>query len=210
MLGYLPVLIALHAHAIAGVVANYVAHAWLAAIALSWYFVLRRRFPIGGFDQRQLRPWYLLGLALVAVNAVGTVASPPSAGVRLPAMPTLVAELVFVAFVVGPTEELLFRGLIQTALNGSIRSTISLRGWSLRWGTVVAAVVFGLFHLINLAYQPLGDSVVQIGMAVVLGLLFGVIYDRTRNLIGASLAHSLADFSGTAIPLVAWCYCLGR
>jgi len=71
-------------------------------------------------------------------------------------------------------------------------------------------VVFGLFHLINLAYQPLGDSVVQIGMAVVLGLLFGVIYDRTRNLIGASLAHSLADFSGTAIPLVAWCYCLGR
>jgi len=39
---------------------------------------------------------------------------------------------VFLVFVVGPTEEVFFRGLIQAALNGSIRKTISLRGWSLR------------------------------------------------------------------------------
>lgn len=40
--------------------------------------------------------------------------------------------------------------------------------------------------------------------ATILGLVFGVLYDRTHNLIGASLAHSIADFSGTVIPLLAW------
>ena len=195
-------LAALHAHAIPGVVANYLAHAWMAAIALTWYFVFRRRFAIGAINQRQLRPWYLLGLALVAVNAIGAIVASPGTGLRLPATPTLVAELAFVAFVVGPTEELLFRGLIQTALNGSIRATVSLRGWSLRWGTVVGAAAFGAFHLVNLAYQPLAATGEQTVAAVIVGLLFGALYDRTRNLIGASLAHSLADFSGTAIPIL--------
>jgi len=40
--------------------------------------------------------------------------------------------------------------------------------------------------------------------AIVIGLVFGVLYDRTRNLVGASLAHSAADFSATAIPLLAY------
>jgi hypothetical protein len=30
-----------------GIVASYAAHAWLGAIALYWYFWLRRRFPVG-------------------------------------------------------------------------------------------------------------------------------------------------------------------
>jgi len=204
VLGYLPVLIALHAHAIAGVLANYLAHAWLAAIALSWYFVLRRRFPIGGFDQRQLRPWYLLAVGLVAVSAIETLVSPPGAGLRLPPAPTLLAQLVFLAFVVGPTEELLFRGLIQTALNGSMRAEVRLRGWPVRGGTVVGALIFGSFHFVNLAYQPLAATLQQASAAVILGLLFGVLYDRTRNLIGASLAHGAGDFSATAIPLLAY------
>ena len=49
---------ALRARWIPGVVATYLAHAWMAAIALTWVFVLGRRFPVGGLDFRQLRPWY--------------------------------------------------------------------------------------------------------------------------------------------------------
>jgi membrane protease YdiL (CAAX protease family) len=71
-------------------------------------------------------------------------------------------------------------------------------------GTVVGALFFGGFHLVNLAYQPLAATVVQAATVVVIGLVFGILYDRTRNLIGASLAHNLADFSGTVIPLLAY------
>ena len=37
-----------------------------------------------------------------------------------------------------------------------------------------------------------------------LGLVIGVLYDRTGNLIGAGLFHSVADFSGTALPFLAY------
>jgi membrane protease YdiL (CAAX protease family) len=175
------------------VLANYLAHAWMAGIALAWFFLLGRRFPIGNFNRR-MRPWYIATLVLIAVSVGETVASPPSAGFHVPALPTLIAQLVFLAFVVGPTEELLFRGLIQTGLRESMG----------QWGIVIGALLFGFFHLINLLSQPLGATVLQVLTAIVIGLVFGVLYDRTRNLVGASLAHSVADFSGTAIPLLAY------
>ena len=84
--------------------------------------------------------------------------------------------------------------MIQTGLNGSLG----------QWGTVIGALLFGLFHLINWAYQPLGTTLQQVFTAIVIGLVFGVLYDRTRNLVGASLAHSVADFAGAAIPLLAY------
>ena len=181
--GTFPIVAALHNRAIPAVLANYLAHAWLALIALTWYFFLGRHFPIGTVNDRQLRPWYLLAVGLVAVSAIETLVSPPGAG---------------------PTEELLFRGLIQTALNGSMTAELRLRRWSVRGGTVLGALMFGVFHLVNLAYQPLGATLQQASAAVILGLLFGVLYDRTRNLIGASLAHGAGDFSATAIPLLAY------
>jgi membrane protease YdiL (CAAX protease family) len=191
--GGLAVVGALRAHSIPPVLANYIAHAWMAAIALGWFFLLGRRFPIGSFKQR-MRPWYIAAIVLIAVSAGETVASPPSAGFHIPALPNLIAELVFLAFVVGPTEELLFRGLIQTGLRASLG----------RWGIVIGALVFGFFHLINFVSQPLGTTALQVVTAIVIGLVFGALYDRTRNLVGASLAHGIADFSGTAIPLLAY------
>ena len=211
VLGSLVVIAALRLRWISPVAANYIAHAWLAAIALSWFLLLRRRFPIGRFN-RNMRPWYVVALVLIALNVVGVVASLPPR-LHLPGLPTLIAQLVFLAFIVGPTEELLFRGLIQTALNGP-PPPLPLRrrgngagrgeGWRLQRGTVIGALLFGLYHLINLAYQSLGSTVQQVLSAFVIGLVFGVLYDRTRNLVGASLAHSVADFSGTAIPLLAY------
>jgi membrane protease YdiL (CAAX protease family) len=165
----------------------------MAAIALAWFFLLGRRFPIGSLTRR-MRPWYIAALVLIAVSVGETIASPPSAGFHVPALPTLIAELVLLTFVVGPTEELLFRGVIQTGLNASFGQS----------GIVVGALLFGLFHLINLATQSLGATLLQVFTATVIGFLFGVLYDRTRNLIGASLAHSVADFSATAIPLFAY------
>jgi uncharacterized protein len=196
------VVIAFRGGLIPGVVATYVAHAWMAAIALTWVFVLGRRFPVGGLDFRQLRPWYVLSLIITAGNAIVAFASPPA---RLHVNPvTLAAQLVAVALVVGPSEELLFRGLIQTSLNRSIHAALHWRAWRVSLATVVAAVLFGLFHLINLGFQTPSATVQQVVIAVILGFVIGVLYDRTRNLMGASLFHSVTDFSGTALPLVAY------
>ena len=193
---------ALRARWIPGVVATYAAHAWLATIALTWYFLLGRHFPIGGVDARQLRPWYLLSLVITAVNAVVAFAAPPASMHVNPV--TLAAQLVALALVVGPSEELLFRGVIQTSLNRSIHAAMRWRGWRLPLGTLFAAVLFGLFHLVNLGFQPLATTLEQVAVGIALGLVIGVLYDRTGNLIGAGLFHSVADFSGTALPFLAY------
>src|SRR5207253_7812306 len=153
---------ALRARWIPGVVATYLAHAWMAAIALTWYFLLGRHFPIGGVDARQLRPWYLLSLVITAVNAVVAFAAPPTSMHVNPV--TLAAQLVALALLVGPSEELLFRGVIQTSLNGSIHAATRWRGWRISLGTVVAAVLFGLFHLVNLGFQSTADTIEQVAV----------------------------------------------
>ena len=195
---------ALRAGWIPGLLAEYMAHAWMAAIVLAWVLVLGRRFPVGRFDRRELRPWYLLALVFLLISIGETLGSPSARSLHVPGVATLAAQLLFLAVVVGPTEELLFRGLIQTSLNASIRASVSIRGWRLGLGTVIAALLFGLFHLVNLGYQGLGVTLEQVFFAAVIGLVIGVLYDRTRNLIGASLAHGVADFSARAIPLLAY------
>lgn len=195
--------VAARAHWIPAIVATYGAHAWLAAIALAWFFWLGRRFPIGTLSRRELLPWSVLWLLAVVGSALQAFISPPHA-VHLPAPPLLAADLVFLALVVGPTEELLFRGLVQTGVNGSVSGELKVFGWSLRMGTALAAAAFGMWHLVNLIYQPLGSTVIQVVTAAVIGLVIGVVYDRTRNLIGAAVLHSILDFSGTAFPLLAY------
>jgi len=187
-------------HWLSGIAATYLAHAWFIAIPLAWYFGLSRRFPIGALQRHQLRPWYVLWLLALIGNVAQAVASPTPA-THLPPVAALAAELFFLAVLVGPTEELLFRGLIQTGLNRSMPAAIRWRGWTLSVGTVVAAVVFGLWHLTNLTNQALGPTVQQAGVATLMGLVIGVFYARTRNLVGASILHNLNDFLGTALPL---------
>jgi membrane protease YdiL (CAAX protease family) len=190
-------------HWFPGIVAAYAAHAWLAAIALAWFFWLGRRFPVGTLSRRELIPWYVLWLLAVLGNALLAFSAPPDS-IRLPAAPLLVADLVFLGVVVGPTEELLFRGLVQTGVNGSVAWELRVFGLRLRLGTMLAAGAFGLWHLVNLTYQPIGPTAVQVLSATAIGLVIGVVYDRTRNLVGAAILHSLLDFSGTVLPLVAY------
>jgi membrane protease YdiL (CAAX protease family) len=158
---------------------------------------------VGTLSRRELLPWSVLWLLAVVVNALQAFSSPPHA-IQLAAPPLLAAELVFLALVVGPTEELLFRGLVQTGINGSVSRELQLLGWRLRLGTVLAALVFGLWHLVNLTFQPLEPTVEQVLIGIVIGLVVGVVYDRTRNLVGAAVLHGLLDFTGTAFPLVAY------
>ncbi|HXM72649.1 MAG TPA: type II CAAX endopeptidase family protein [Candidatus Dormibacteraeota bacterium] len=186
-----------------GIVAAFAAHVWLAIVALAWYLWLGRRFPVGSLARRELLPWSVLWLLAVVGNLLQAFSSPPNV-VRLPAPAMLAAELLLLALVVGPSEELIFRGLIQTGINGSLHSQVRVLGWPLRLGTLLAAVGFGLWHLVNLTYQGLGPTLEQVLVATLIGLVIGVVYDRTRNLIGAAILHSLLDLTGTVMPWVAY------
>jgi len=89
-------------------------------------------------------------------------------------------ELALVAALAGLGEEVLFRGVIQTALVGHLPV----------WGAVaVTAALFGLAHCLTPAYALLAGAI-----GAYLGWLFAV----TGNLLAPVVAHALYDLVALA------------
>jgi membrane protease YdiL (CAAX protease family) len=92
----------------------------------------------------------------------------------------------------GLSEEFLFRGALQTRLR---------RFWGPGWALVAQALVFGAWHL-GLGFTATGHSgwlpalASTIVYQAVLGLAFGVVYERTRNLVAPTIVHILVNSLG--------------
>lgn len=95
--------------------------------------------------------------------------------------------LIVSAVVVAPiTEEFFFRGLLQT----SVQSVI---GHDKRWLSILpVAVFFGLIHLGAVPWA-------MVPVLVMLGVLFGWVYERTGSLWCAVLVH--AGFNATSVAM---------
>lgn len=89
-------------------------------------------------------------------------------------------ELVMISVVAGVSEELLFRGVVQSLIG--------------RWttpvaGLVIASIGFGLCHAISWLYFAL---------ATVVGMYFGWLVHTFGDLVSPIVAHSLYDFLALA------------
>jgi membrane protease YdiL (CAAX protease family) len=82
---------------------------------------------------------------------------------------------------VGPFEELVFRGGVQ----GILRRT-----WGPSVAIVVSSVLFGLVHWIALTGGG-GSRVPYVTVAAALGLVLGYLYERSRNLVVPAVVHGL-------------------
>lgn len=80
---------------------------------------------------------------------------------------------------VGPVEELLFRGVVQGVLR---------RAWGAAGAVLVASLVFGLVHYVGVNGTPV-ERFAYVGVAAVLGCVLGYLYERTRNLVVPAVAH---------------------
>ncbi|SFS37336.1 CPBP family intramembrane glutamic endopeptidase [Halostagnicola kamekurae] len=84
-----------------------------------------------------------------------------------------VALAVISILVIGPAEELLFRGLIQNYMRPAFGSTGAIVGTSL---------LFSSLHLMAYLTTTLSAAVVSLGVVFVLSLAFGWLYERYNNL----------------------------
>jgi membrane protease YdiL (CAAX protease family) len=76
----------------------------------------------------------------------------------------------------GFPEELIFRGVMQTA-------TRPLLG---RWNWVYVSAVFAVLHI---GYK----SVLDLAFVFGVGLLYGWIFERSRSIVGVAVGHGLAN-----------------
>ena len=99
--------------------------------------------------------------------------------------PVYFLYLIPIAFLLnGPAEELLFRGVVQ----GLFR-----RSFGVWIGVAAASLLFGFFHIGAL----IGGGTGAVGLATtllllsILGVVLGVVYERTQNLLVPMVIHGL-------------------
>ena len=102
----------------------------------------------------------------------------------------LLTMVAFSLLVVGPAEELLFRGVVQSRL----RET-----WGVWPAILVATVLFGLSHAS--VSGGLGGVVAYILTATILGVLLGYLYERTDNIVVPAVVHGVNN-----AVIFAWLY----
>jgi len=120
----------------------------------------------------------------------------------------VVGTLFFMAVISGVSEEILFRGMMQTWLSRWAKGDVGLFGWRVSRAGFVTAVIFALVH-INFTLTPFEVTHLywpQVGIAFVLGLLYSWAYDRTGSLLAPILMHNLANWMMASVTLAvaAW------
>jgi membrane protease YdiL (CAAX protease family) len=87
-----------------------------------------------------------------------------------------IAQLALLALAAGGSEEVLFRGVIQTGLARAVPAWLAL---------ILASAAFGLVHFASRAYAV---------VAGVIGIYLGALFLVQGSLLAPSITHALYDF----------------
>lgn len=94
-------------------------------------------------------------------------------------------------------EEVLFRGLIQKYLY----DFFGQKKYGALLTAAVTAIIFALFHLINLFNGAnIGSTLLQVGYSFLIGAMLSAVIIRTENIYICIAIHCLFDIGGLIIP----------
>lgn len=133
-------------------------------------------------------------VASLVVGLTGTEAAPnqlSELGFEEPAVLLLLVPISL--FLVGPGEELLFRGVVQ----GTLRRSFGPVG-----AVVLAAAIFASVHYLALTGGA-GARLTTIAILFLPSLVFGAAYERTNNLLVPILIHGLYNSTLAVLLYVA-------
>jgi len=102
----------------------------------------------------------------------------------------LFSSFIYFFLMSGFSEEFLFRAFIQTRISYLLKSSVS--------GVLVTSLIFGLGHIQGIMRWYPGTTIAEafcraFFLQTFIGIMFGVIWERTRNLIPCVFIHSGID-----------------
>lgn len=188
--------------------ARYSSGGWISKtvmIMLALLGIAIHRAPGYGFTVRNPRKdlkWslYILSLIFGLGSVIAILCSMLGLGsLRKPIPGKLLGDIPWYLFMVGFAEELFFRGYVQPRLNQAFtREYNSLLGFRCTWhqGTLITAIFyFGLPHILTDINPLTGKFMVSIqtllitASACFLGLIFGVMREKTGNILLPTITH---------------------
>ncbi len=105
------------------------------------------------------------------------------------------------AFFVGPAEEVLYRGFVQSRLNQAFGTPWTLGGARVGWGLVLASLLFGFTHVLNVDVAT-GEIGWYWGWGLwtcFAGLLLGYVRERTGGVLVPAILHGLPQALATSL-----------
>ena len=138
---------------------------------------------------------YLIGAIIALALSVIIAVIPALCGFSLVGKHTnfswfdLIYNFLFYMLIIGPVEEFVFRVYLQD----TFVSFFERHKWS---GVVVAAFLFGLWHIIN-------GNIVQVLFAFGIGLVFGFAKYKIKDCgyVSVAFGHGLYDFLNTIVRM---------
>jgi membrane protease YdiL (CAAX protease family) len=125
-------------------------------------------------------------LFILAPNALISLATPIG--------PVILKTLYFY-LLVGPAEEILFRGYVQSRINEVWGQPYRFFGVSWGWGMIFGAILFGLWHFFLMPAVPgIWRQVLWTSFA---GLTLGFLREKSASIVPSSILHSMMNY----IPL---------
>ncbi len=151
-------------------------------------FILVRRADRTGYSYAWARGWTKVAALCYAFAAV--VIIPVGARIHfvkfdahrarpITVLPELVGIFLFTAW----NEEFFFRGLLQNALQRTLRS--EKLGWA------AASIIFGLFHIRHGRFPNWR----YVFLATIAGLIYGFAWRKTRSMTVSSIIHTAVDLT---------------
>jgi membrane protease YdiL (CAAX protease family) len=131
------------------------------------------------------------GTVAMAAMPLGWLATSPAAQATLG---KAISALVFYVFFLGLGEELLFRGYIQSRLNVAFGRSFTFFGVQWGWGAVIAALLFGVMHFLNIGSLAAGHWSLTPWWGVWTffgGLVLSLVREKTGSIVAPSILHGL-------------------
>ncbi|MBN2007077.1 MAG: CPBP family intramembrane metalloprotease [Anaerolineae bacterium] len=128
----------------------------------------------------------------------------------------IIGQLGFQLLLTGPSEELIFRAFAITMLGLLLKGAVSdgekgpgkviatIFGGKISVANLIAAVIFGLAH-VRFTFAPFSVSfeMGQVVVAVILGLFYGVCYERSKSMIYPMMMHSFSNVVVVSASIIA-------
>ncbi len=107
-----------------------------------------------------------------------------------------ILNLLISCFLIGMAEEFLCRGwLLNEFLERFGDNKKGVYG-SVWYSIIISGLIFGVMHLANIySGRSLTTTIVQVFSAAATGIVFGLIYYKTKNIWSVVILHGLWDFS---------------
>ena len=133
-------------------------------------------YVVGGY----VASFALLILASIVLTATSTEAAPNTVAETGMQNPEILLFLIPASFLlIGPGEELLYRGVVQNRLSEALPAPAAI---------VLASLIFASIHFFSLAGAPRA-RLVSISVLVLPTLVFGTLYELTDNIVVPALIH---------------------